>query len=93
MRKSLKEILAEQESNKGEEEEMSDQEIDIHRENQTERAINELKKNKSSFVLLFIEDDHKTGGAIGCLNKEDARAMQGNIIEAAIRVMGGPNEQ
>ena len=82
MRKSLKEILAE---------EHNDNEIDARKAEQEQMAINAINEGKSSFILLFIEPDHKQGGAIACLNTQDQRAMMGNLVELMTKMAGGPD--
>ena len=80
MRKSLKDILAE---------EHEDEQIDARKAEQEQMAIEAIKDGKSSFVLMFIEDDHKHGGAIACMNVRDYRAMTGNLIELMAKLAGG----
>lgn len=79
MRKSLKEILAEQENE------------DSMKEGVHEKMIEALKES-SSAILLFIDKSHKGGGCIGAVQKRDQKAMCGNISDMLQHLAGGSME-
>ena len=76
MRRTLKEILAEEHGNY--------EETGSGLEKQQERAFDAIK-NAQSFMVLFMNEDHM-GGAVCCVAKKDVPSMAMNTIETLKRM-------
>ena len=78
-RPTLKKVLADMDQDKQAEEGKAEQ---------IEKAYETMKKEGTSFVLLFINSDaNKTGGAIAAVREDDLGPMGANAMELVARIM------